>query len=203
MSAPVPEGAVVHLMIGNTSEVIAAVVGFDVDIGFVEGRQTHPQLIVHAWRSDELVIIAAPGHPLTRGTATVRQLGEATWALRERGSGTREAVERWLLEHVSSLRVEFELGSPEAIKRLVAAGGALGCLPREVVARELEQGMLVELATRLPRATRRLAIVLHRDKHLGRGADDFLRHCASSRGTPAGTDRRRATARGRADYRQG
>jgi len=170
----------VQLMIGNTSEVIAAVAGFDVDIGFVEGRQTHPQLIVHAWRSDELVIIAAPGHPLARGTASARQLGEATWALRERGSGTREAVERWLLEHVSSLQVDFELSSPEAIKRLVAAGSALGCLPREVVARELEQGALVELTTRLPRATRRLTIVLHRDKHLGRGAEDFLRHCASS-----------------------
>jgi DNA-binding transcriptional LysR family regulator len=166
-------------MIGNTSEVITAVAAFDVDIGFIEGRQTHPQLIVHAWRSDELVIIAAPAHPLTRGTASVRQLGEATWALRERGSGTREAVDRWLLEHVGSLRVEFELGSPEAIKRLVAAGSALGCLPREAVARELEQGWLVELATRLPRASRRLAIVLHRDKHLGRGAEDFLRHCAS------------------------
>jgi DNA-binding transcriptional LysR family regulator len=169
----------VHLMIGNTSEVITAVAAFDVDIGFIEGRQTHPQLIVHAWRSDELVIIAAPAHPLARGTVSTRQLGEATWALRERGSGTREAVDRWLLEHVGSLRVEFELGSPEAIKRLVAAGSALGCLPREAVARELEQGWLVELATRLPRASRRLAIVLHRDKHLGRGAEDFLRHCAS------------------------
>jgi DNA-binding transcriptional LysR family regulator len=170
----------VQLMIGNTSEVIAAVAGFDVDIGFIEGRQTHPQLIVRSWRSDELVIIAAPTHPLARGTAGLRQLGEATWALRERGSGTREAVERWLLDHVGALRVEFELGSPEAIKRLVAAGNALGCLPRDVVARELEQGTLVELATRLPRATRRLAIVLHRDKHLGRGAEDFLAHCLSS-----------------------
>jgi len=169
----------VHLMIGNTSEVIEAVAGFDVDIGFIEGRQTHPQLIVRSWLSDELVIIAAPAHPLAGGTASLRQLGEATWALRERGSGTREAVERWLLDHVGPLRVEFELGSPEAIKRLVAAGNALGCLPREAVARELEQGVLIELTTRLPRATRRLAIVLHRDKHLGRGAEDFLRHCAS------------------------
>jgi DNA-binding transcriptional LysR family regulator len=170
----------VQLMIGNTSEVIAAVAGFDVDIGFIEGRQIHPQLIVRSWRSDELVIVAAPTHPLARGTAGLRQLGDATWALRERGSGTREAVERWLLDHVGALRVEFELGSPEAIKRLVAAGNALGCLPRDVVARELEQGTLVELATRLPRATRRLAIVLHRDKHLGRGAEDFLTHCLSS-----------------------
>ena len=44
-------------MIGNTSEVIEAVAGFDVDIGFIEGRQTHPELIVRDWRRDELVII--------------------------------------------------------------------------------------------------------------------------------------------------
>jgi len=169
----------VHLMIGNTTEVIAAVAAFDVDVGFIEGPQTHPRLIVRPWRTDELVIVAAPTHALAGRTASVRQLREATWALREPGSGTREAVERWLLDRVGSLKVEFELGSPEAIKRLVAAGAALGCLSREVVAHELAQGTLVEIATRLPRATRRLAMVLHRDKHLGRGTDDFVRHCAA------------------------
>ncbi len=173
----------VHLMIRNTTEVIAAVAAFDVDVGFIEGPQTHPRLIVHPWLVDELVIVAAPTHPLAGRMASVRHLREATWALREPGSGTREAVERWLLDRVGSLRVEFELASPEAIKRLVAAGAALGCLSREVVARELEQGRLVEVQTRLPRATRRLAMVLHRDKHLGRGADDFVRHCAEATST--------------------
>jgi DNA-binding transcriptional LysR family regulator len=163
----------VRLLIGNTSEVIAAVAAFEADIGFIEGPQTHPQLIVRPWLSDELVIVAAPSHALAGQTASVRQLREATWALREPGSGTREAADRWLLERVGSLRVEFELGSPEAIKRLVATGSALACLSREVVARELAQGSLVELATRLPRATRRLAMVLHRDKHLGRSTDNF------------------------------
>jgi len=171
----------VDLMIGNTSEVIAAVAAFDVDVGFIEGPQTHAQLIVRPWLTDELVIVVAPTHALAGRTASVRNLREATWALREPGSGTREAVERWLLDRVGSLNVQFELGSPEAIKRLVAAGAAVGCLSREVVARELAQGSLVELTTRLPRATRRLAMVLHRDKHLGRGAEDFVRHCAAAR----------------------
>ena len=177
-----------HLMIGNTTEVIAAVAAFNVDVGFIEGPQTHPRLIVRPWLTDELVIVAAPTHALAGRTASLRDLREATWALREPGSGTREAVERWLLERVGSLRVDFELGSPEAIKRLVAAGVALGCLSREVVARELTHGTLVELATRLPRATRRLVMVLHRDKHLGRGAEDFVRHCtafAASARSPA------------------
>lgn len=167
----------VELVIGNTREVVAAVAAFDVDIGFIEGPQTHPQLVVRPWRSDELVIVAAPQHPLAGRSVSLRQLREAAWALREPGSGTREMTDCWLIERIGPLRVEFELGSPEAVKRLVAAGAALGCLPREVVARELAQGTLAELATTLPRATRRLAIVLHRDKHLGPGAEDFLRLC--------------------------
>ncbi len=168
----------VQLMIGNTSEVIAAVAAYEVDVGFIEGPQKHPDLIVRPWRSDELVVVAAPSHPLAGRVAGRQQLRDAVWALREPGSGTREAVDRWLVERVGLLHVDFELGSPEAIKRLVAAGAALGCMPREVVARELEQGTLAEVATRLPRATRRLSMVLHRDKHLGRGTEDFVRHCA-------------------------
>jgi DNA-binding transcriptional LysR family regulator len=168
----------VRLMIGNTSEVIAAVAAFEVDVGFIEGPQKHPDLIVRPWRSDELIVVAAPGHPLARRTASRQDLRDAVWALREPGSGTREAVDRWLVERVGALRVDFELGSPEAIKRLVGAGAALGCVPREVAAHELAQGMLAEVTTRLPRATRRLSMVLHRDKHLGRGTEDFLRHCA-------------------------
>ena len=174
----------VELTIGNTSEVIDAVAALDVDVGFIEGPQTHPQLVLRPWRSDELVIVAASAHPLAGRTATLRQLREAAWALREPGSGTREAADRWLIERVGALRVEFELGSPEAIKRLVAAGAALGCLPREVVAHELAQRTLVEVDTTLPRATRRLAIVLHRSKHLGRGTEDFLRLCAESAPPP-------------------
>ena len=167
----------VQLMTGNTREVIAAVAAFEADVGFIEGTQRHAKLIVRPWLSDELVVVAAPTHPLAGATASLRQLRAANWALREPGSGTREAAERWLAERVGSLKVDFELGSAEAIKRLVATGVALGCLAYEVVAHELSLGTLVEVATTLPRAPRLLAMVLHRDRHHGPGTEDFLRHC--------------------------
>lgn len=171
-------GSPVKLTIRNTSDVIAAVAAFETDVGFIEGTQTHPQLVVHPWLSDELIIVAGARHPLAGRCASLDQLRDATWVLREPGSGTREAVDRWLLEGVGPLKVEFELTSPEAIKRLVTAGVALGCLAREAVAHELADGNLVEVRTPLPPATRRLAVVLHRDKQHGRGTEDFLRHCA-------------------------
>lgn len=167
----------VRLQIANSAEVLEAVARFDVDIGFIEGAQTHPELRLRAWRSDELVIVAAPDHPLAGAPVGPRQLRQAAWVLREPGSGTREASDRWLLEHLGEIHVEFELGSTEAIKRLVARGVGLGCVSRHAVSDALAEGRLVELRTRLPSAARRLSIVTHRDKHLGRSAGAFLRHC--------------------------
>jgi DNA-binding transcriptional LysR family regulator len=175
----------VHLAIGNTSEVIAAVAGMGADVGFIEGPQTHADLRVLSWVSDELVVVAAPGHPLAaaRAAKTARvgthQLAEASWILREHGSGTRLASDRWLIEHLGSLNIGFELGSTEAIKRLAAAGAGLACLSRHTVAHELASGELVALRTRLPVARRRLAMVVRRDKHLGRATEDFIGHCVA------------------------
>lgn len=172
----------VRLMIGNTSEVIRAVADLAVDVGFIEGAMTHPELLLRRWLEDELVIVAAPGHALLAGLApgkpvAARQLAAASWILREPGSGTRQAADAWLLEHLGPLQVDYELGSTEAIKRLAAAGVGLACLSRHAVATELADGRLQELPTRLPRASRRLAIALRRDKRLGAATQAFLQHC--------------------------
>jgi DNA-binding transcriptional LysR family regulator len=188
-------GSFVQLRIGNTSEVIRAVIDMEVDIGFIEGPQTHPDLTMRRWLEDEMVIIGAPAHPLVsftvprkagaRSGATLtpkmvshRQLAASSWIMREPGSGTRQAADAWLLEHLGPLEVEYELGSTEAIKRLAAAGAGLACLSRHAVASELDQGRLVELRTRLPRASRRLAIAVRRNRRLGRAAQEFMRHCS-------------------------
>jgi DNA-binding transcriptional LysR family regulator len=169
----------VQMQINNTSDVIAAVAGFEVDVGFVEGAQTHPDLDIQPWLTDELVIVAAPTHPLAGRAVSLRDLRAALWVLREKGSGTREATDRWLFEKLGQLNVDFEMGSTEAIKRLVAAGAGITCLSRYAVAQALDQGWLVELRAHLPKARRKLVIVTHRDKALGDATAAFVRHCAA------------------------
>jgi DNA-binding transcriptional LysR family regulator len=100
----------VHLHIANTRDVIEAVAGFDVDVGFIEGPQTHPDLVVRAWRSDELVIVAAPGHALAGRVATHRQLSQATWVLREHGSGTRQVTDAWLIQNLEQVHRGLRAG---------------------------------------------------------------------------------------------
>ncbi len=171
-----PHG-LVQLQIGNTRDVIDTIASFDADLGFIEGPQTHPDLITRPWMEDELVIVASPRHKLARRLVTTSQLAKATWALRENGSGTRQVTDSWLAPHLSEIRVGFEMGSSEAIKHVVAAGSALSCLSRHAVAQSLDDGHLVVLRTELPPARRRLTMVVHRDKRLGSSAEAFVRHC--------------------------
>ena len=170
-------GSHLRMRVSNTDDVIDAVARHEADIGFVEGARTHPDLLMRPWLSDELVVFAAPAHPLASRRVSVEQLRSASWVVREPGSGTREATDRWLLEHLGTVDIAYELGSTEAIKRLVGFGAGIGCVSRYAVAQAFDEGWLVPLRTRLPKAVRRLATVVHRGRPLGTGAAAFMKHC--------------------------
>lgn len=170
----------VRLRIGNTTDVMAAVAGFDVDVGFIEGPQTHPDVELYGWLEDELVVIAAAGHPLAGRVATPGQLAKWTWVLREPGSGTRQVADAWLIKHLPRVAVGFELGSTEAIKVVVAESEGLACLSRHALGSDSAvDRRLVVLRTRLPSARRLLRIAVHRDRHLGDVTRAFLQHCGA------------------------
>lgn len=162
----------VELLVGNTQETIAAVAAFRVDVGFIEGPCHHPDLRLTPWRDDELVVVVPPLHPFAMHLPEMSELAAAPWILREAGSGTREEVERLLLPRLGAFSVAMELGDSEAIKHAVEAGLGLSCLSRLVVAEQLKQGRLHALA--LPPLGRMLYRVMHRDKVMTRGMQQFL-----------------------------
>lgn len=167
----------VLVQIANTHDVFDAVADFSADIGFIEGSHTHPELAVRRWRTDHMVIIAPPAHPMATRKVNARQLANAMWVLREPGSGTREASDRWLISHLPEMQLELELSTNEAVKRAVAAGIGLGCLSQLAVQDAVRQGWLVQLTTTFAPVERTLSVVRHRSKKLGTAAEDFMKHC--------------------------
>jgi len=167
----------VLVQIANTHDVFDSVAAFSADIGFIEGLHTHPELAVRRWRTDHMVIIAPPGHPMAARKVSARQLANAAWVLREPGSGTREASDRWLSPQLPDMEVELELSTNEAVKRAVAAGIGLGCLSELAVRDAVKQGWLVQLPTTFATVERSLSVVRHRSKKLGSAAEGFLKHC--------------------------
>jgi DNA-binding transcriptional LysR family regulator len=166
-----------ELSVGNSQDVINAVSDFRVDIGLIEGPCHAAEIIAEPWLEDELVVFAAPGSSLLTGEVTLDRLAQAPWILRERGSGTREIVDYLLLSHLPEFHMGMELGNSEAIKHAVRHGLGISCLSRRVIAEQLDSGTLVELQVPLPRLTRMLWRIHHRQKHLSNALQRFLRYC--------------------------
>lgn len=166
-----------ELSVGNSQDVINAVSDFRVDIGLIEGPCHAADVVAEPWLEDELVVFAAPGASLLNGEVTLERLATAPWILRERGSGTRELVDYLLLSHLPEFHLGMELGNSEAIKHAVRHGLGISCLSRRVIAEQLDNGTLMEVNIPLPRLTRMLWRIHHRQKHLSNAIQRFLRYC--------------------------
>ncbi|PRC93369.1 LysR family transcriptional regulator [Solimicrobium silvestre] len=169
------------ITIANTLDVANLVANFEVDAGFIEGPCHQTDLIIEPWLMDELIIVCSPQHPILAGQGSNKidlvTLREAGWLLRERGSGTREAVEQALLPQLHFLNPSIEFSNSEAIKYAAAAGLGLACLSRLVVQDLLHSGQLVELSTSLPKLQRHFYLLTAKKKIVSARLAALLEFC--------------------------
>ncbi|MGQ0799583.1 MAG: LysR substrate-binding domain-containing protein [Pseudomarimonas sp.] len=122
------------LFVGNTKEVTGAIIDCLIDIGFVEGAVSDERLQSTVWKQEPLLLVTAANSPLANTRRpTVKQFSEQTWLIREQGSGTRQVAQRLLDGWGVATPRMVEVGSNEAIARIVASGGAIALLPEAIV----------------------------------------------------------------------
>lgn len=140
----------VSLNASNSRNVVEAVLSGAAHLGFVEGVDAPTGVRCVSIAHDELLLVAAPGSPLSRRRTALSpaEIAELPLTSRERGSGTREVVEMALGAHGLSMASSVvELTTATAIREAVHAGSSPAFLSRRVVARELESGHLAVVPT--------------------------------------------------------
>ena len=134
---------------GNTDLILGLLLDQRIELGLVEGPCRRREIQVRPFYQDEVIWVAAPFDPLAKvKNPSTKALLERPIISRELGSGTRRVMELALRQQgcsLSRLRIEQELPSTEAIKRMVAAGAGIGYVSRLSVKQELASGQLVEI----------------------------------------------------------
>ena len=160
-------GVVPRLFVANSEAVQARIAERTLDLGFIEGDSHLPSLVAEVACDDELQVVCAPAHPLAKlGAVLAQALAEHAYISREPGSGTREVIDLYLRKAgvaPDSLQVVMELGSPEALKGLVATGLGFAIMSRATVAKETRLGQLVRIPL-APRLTRHLSVVYPKER---------------------------------------
>jgi DNA-binding transcriptional LysR family regulator len=136
----------VSLNVTNRETLLRQLSENEVDLVVMGQPPKDMDLEAGAFMDNPLVVIAPPDHPLAKEkNIPIARLGDEVFLTRERGSGTRSAIERFFKQHEVPLNTGMEIASNEAIKQSVQAGLGLGLLSRDTLEMELALGKLVIL----------------------------------------------------------
>jgi DNA-binding transcriptional LysR family regulator len=127
------------LDVTNREGLLQHIENNDNDLVIMGKPPDNMDLEVIPFMENPLVIIAAPNHPLVGlRKIPLKKLQRESFVLREQGSGTRIALERFLEEHGIRISANMEMRSNEGIKQSVEAGLGIGIVSLHTLALFLE-----------------------------------------------------------------
>ena len=136
----------VHMSSLNTADTLESVHRGSVKLGLMEGYSSSNYVEIFPFIEDILMLVGDVSSNYS--LSSVQNLKEYPLIWREPGSGTREVIEKALMDagvDLSGLSIPFQLGSTQAIKHSVEAGLGLSFLSRWSIGAELQRGQLKEL----------------------------------------------------------
>lgn len=136
----------VALHIQNREGLMNLLTRNETDLAIMGRAPDTLECVATAFADNPLGIVCAPEHPLSRRRhAPLSILSDQEFVVRERGSGTRQAMERLFNEHGIDPPLVMEMPSNETIKQAVMAGMGLSFLSLRTIRHELASGHLVLL----------------------------------------------------------
>jgi DNA-binding transcriptional LysR family regulator len=136
----------INLQVANRDAVLQQLADNRTDLAIMGQPPEGLDITAEKFLDNPLVVIAAPNHPLARlRHVKFSQLAAETFLSRERGSGTRSAMERIFSDNRVQPHVSMEMETNEAIKQAVQAGMGLAILSLHSIELELETNRLVVL----------------------------------------------------------
>ena len=156
------------------AKIMDSIIDNSVDFGVVSAPVDDKRLTVVNIHRDELVIIAPPGHSLSR----MKQAGIADVVsfplLLPKLGRTRDALVNLFEERHLKPKIAMELDSSELLKRFVAADVGIGFIARSNVMEDVKAGVLAAIPLADASIRRDLALVFRKDKALSRAALAFI-----------------------------
>lgn len=181
-------GIALRLDVTNREQLVQMLDSNSVDLVLMGVPPKDVDVESEAFMDNPLVVIAPPEHPLAAETdISIERLADEVFVMREEGSGTRQAMERFFSERGLSIRHGMQMTRNEAVKQAVRSGLGLSVVSLHTIELELETGRLVTLDVRGFPDLRQWYLVYRHGKRLSPAAGafrDFVLNEAASIAAP-------------------
>jgi DNA-binding transcriptional LysR family regulator len=167
-------GIDLRLDVTNRQRLMALLRSNETDLVLMGRPPEDIDLEFEPFMENPLVVIAPPGHSLeNQRNIPAKRLSEEVFIMREAGSGTRLAMERYFAEQKIEIKTGMQMTRNEAIKQAVRAGMGLGVVSTHTIELEVETGRLIVLDVAGFPLQRHWYLVYRKNKRLAPAARAF------------------------------
>ena len=139
-------GIKLKLVVNNREIVLQQIADNEADMAIMGRPPEELDCVAEPFARNPHVMIASAQHPLAgKRHIQLAKLADETFLVRESGSGTRNAMERFFAKQGVTLNAAMEMNSNETIKQAVQAGMGVSFMSLHSVGLELEAKRLAVL----------------------------------------------------------
>ena len=161
------EAVTINLDVTNREGLLNHLQNNDTDMVIMGLPPPEMDLEAETFMENPLVVISPPDHHLAgKSDVSIKELSRETFILREQGSGTRTAIERFFMQQGAEIAATINMSSNEAIKQAVQAGLGLGIVSIHTLELELELNRIAVLSAEAFPIVRHWYIVYRKGKRL-------------------------------------
>ena len=165
----------IHLDEGSSLDMIRSLLDLKIEVAVIAKAEDNPDISFVPFSHEELVLIVARGHRLTREESiSLEDLADEPLIMKEKGSGTRKLVNELFAQKNCTPNVLMETSNTEFIKQLVQRGDGVSFVVREVVASELQKKELNSVPIKGQQIFLDVSIAYLKDQHLSPPGQAFL-----------------------------
>jgi DNA-binding transcriptional LysR family regulator len=139
----------ITLLNRNSENVLNALIDQTINLGIIEGPpKTKKAGFVPFITDNVIAVCSSKSYLAKKKNYTLKELTNIPIALREKGSGTLEALTEHLKKcklKLNDLNAKVRLGGTEALKNFLLEADSLGFLPKRSILKELKNGELIEI----------------------------------------------------------
>ncbi len=167
-------GVDIRLTVGNREQLVKMLQGNEVDIAIMGRPPKELQTRAEPFAAHPHVFVAAPHHPLAeRKHISVEELRDHEFIVREQGSGTRAAMEKFFADAHVQPNLKVQVQSSETLKQAVMAGLGLGFVSLHTIGSELAHHQIAVLDVAGTPVVRAWNVVHTQSKMLSPAAEAF------------------------------
>lgn len=180
-------GIDINLVIGDTRGIVQKVMDNEVEIGVVGTRERNDKVVFKRFTTDKLVLITPVNSKWFKGdSATVNELKNVPFILREGGSGTRATLKHRLHQtglKEEDLNVVMVLGSTAAVKKAVESGVGVSVISEKAIDSEITLGTVRKVTIKDLDLQRHFFIVWSRQRSLAPATEVLARFLEEKKGS--------------------